>query len=384
MQVGIIMLGGRQIGVIMQGQESIDTTTPMISDGGPSGNSMLGDDMPEAHDDHEHGAPSGVRRRSRRGSERSAERRERKPTAQSSDGMDAYGDGDGGKSRAKEKDETRYDIAKGNPFDRSRFERELAEKPWLREKIKRLSLGENKDRTANLAVIESMMNRAAVRGTSLEQQAKRHAQSGLDERGYYAGYAKSYNPDQGAMADRNIDKALQGSNVTDYATDNSSGDLARRTKVNGRFNHHKDFGGKGNWESFWSPGNAEPAFRNKWQQMRKGVDKYNNPDPSVDGIAPPSMGKASDKTSSIPAKVQVASAKENWIPSDAFNPAVEERKFESDAEQITPPFPRSDEKKPEPLKLDPKDKNPSGIYPPTPGDGSKENDFSIPQDYNLT
>lgn len=311
MQVGIITIGGRQVGVIMQGQDSVDTDTPPMPDyDDRGGNSQLGDDVPGSRDPEGNGT---IRRRSHSGrSGGSPEHRERRaPTAQSSDGMDAYGDGDGGKSRAKEKyTDTPYGVGKGNPFDRARFARELEEKPWLREKIKHISLGENQDPTANLAVIETMMNRAAVRGTSLEQQAKRHRTSGKDEGGYYAGYAPSYSPSQGALADRSIDKALMGSNVTNYATDNSSGALAAGEKQNGRFVHHKDF----NRESFFSPGSAEPAFRSKWQQMRRAVDKYENPDPSVDGIAPPSMGKASDKTSALPAKTRLASSDPKDMP----------------------------------------------------------------------
>lgn len=158
----------------------------------------------------------------------------------------------------------------GHPFDRARFAKELEAKPWLKEKIKHISLGENQDPTANTAVIETMMNRAAVRGTSLEQQAKRHRSSGVDEGGYYAGYASGYTADKGAMADRNIAAALRGSNVTNYATDNSSGNLAAREIASGAFRHHKTING----ESFFSPGSAEPAFRDRWQSMKKRAQEH--------------------------------------------------------------------------------------------------------------
>ena len=151
----------------------------------------------------------------------------------------------------------------GNPFDRERFAKELEQKPWLREKIKHISLGENQDPHANLAVVETMMNRAVTRGTSLEAQVRRHRSSGVDEGGYYAGYAPRYNADQGALADRSIDRALAGSNISNYATDNSSGGLAARERASGAFVHHKTING----ESFFSPGSAEPAFRSRWQQL---------------------------------------------------------------------------------------------------------------------
>jgi len=158
----------------------------------------------------------------------------------------------------------------GNPFDRARFKRELEEKPWLREKIKHISLGENQDPNANLAVIETMMNRAVVRGTSLEAQARRHASSGVDEHGYYAGYAAGYSQSKGEMAEGNISRALSNSNISGYATDNSSGALAAREIASGSFKHH----GTINGESFFSPGHAEPAFRDTWQELNQKAARY--------------------------------------------------------------------------------------------------------------
>lgn len=163
----------------------------------------------------------------------------------------------------------------GNPFDRARFDKELQEKPWLKEKMRKISLGENQDPHANLAVIETMMNRAVVRGTSLEQQVKRHRSSGLDEGGYYAGWAPHYSNDKSAMVDRNVAAALghtgKGqSNISNYATDNSSGDLAAREIASGSFKHHMTL----NRESFFSPGSAEPAHRDTWQRLNKKAQEY--------------------------------------------------------------------------------------------------------------
>lgn len=158
----------------------------------------------------------------------------------------------------------------GNPFDRSRFAKEMAEKPWLRERVKRISLGENQDPRANASVIESMMNRAIVRGTSLEAQAKLHRSSGYDEGGYYAGYRPNYSRPEGAMADQNIDRVLAGSNITNYATDNSSGDLAARERATGAFQHHTTIAA----ESFFSPGHAEPAFRDRWEKLNRQAIEF--------------------------------------------------------------------------------------------------------------
>jgi hypothetical protein len=170
----------------------------------------------------------------------------------------------------------------GNPFDRSRLKQELEEKPWLREKIKRISLGENQDPRANTAVQETMFNRAIVRGTSLEAQAKRHRSSGVDERGYYAGYAAHYSAEKGQMADRNLDQVLKGSNITGYATDNSSGNLAARERASGSFKHHQTING----ESFFSPGSAQPALRDRWQNLNKRATEFETNKKAVKAIDP--------------------------------------------------------------------------------------------------
>lgn len=173
----------------------------------------------------------------------------------------------------------------GNPFDRDRFKKELEEKPWLREKIKHISLGENQDPHANLAVMETMMNRAVVRGTSLEQQARRHRSSGKDEQGYYAGYASSYNAQKGEMADRNIAEALKGSNITNYATDNSSGSLADRERASGAFKHHRTI----NRESFFSPGRAEPALRDRWDRLNQKAQEHENDKTTTNPVIDPTI-----------------------------------------------------------------------------------------------
>jgi hypothetical protein len=161
----------------------------------------------------------------------------------------------------------------GNPFDRERFSRELEEKPWLKEKMKHISAGENLDPRANAAVIETMMNRAVTRGTSLEAQVRRHRSSGVAEPGgYYAGYASGISADKAAMIDRNIAAALRGSNVSGYATDNSSGALAARERATGAFVHHATING----ESFFSPGSAEPAFRDRWRQLYQRAVEHEN------------------------------------------------------------------------------------------------------------
>lgn len=107
----------------------------------------------------------------------------------------------------------------GGGLDRSRFRRELEETPGLKEKIMAIAAGEQGDPSGNLAVIETMMNRASMMGTSLAHEART-----TGERGYYAGYnpAALGNSRTRSMIESNLNKALGGSNVSNYATDNAS------------------------------------------------------------------------------------------------------------------------------------------------------------------
>jgi hypothetical protein len=72
------------------------------------------------------------------------------------------------------------------------------------------------------------------------------------------------------MAERNIESMLRGSNISNYATDNSSGALAAREKATGAFRHHMTING----ESFFSPGHAEPAFRDRWQKLNEKAQEH--------------------------------------------------------------------------------------------------------------
>jgi hypothetical protein len=263
MEVGTITVDGRQIGTVTMTEG--DAADPFVPDLGyePSGRAGgsdtgkgfhhhgIGHSRP-GHGEHEH-EPTGHR----------------------------HGPGHFPRGEAREKDRDQRhsqplgDIpysSSGNPFSRERFAKELEDKPELKEKLAHISLGENQDPRANTAVLETMMNRAVTRGTSLEQQAKRHRSSGVDEGGYYAGWAPHYSSDKREMFDRNLGEVLKGSNVSSYATDNSSGDLAAREKASGAFKHHMTLNG----ESFFSPGSAQPALRDKWQRLNKQAVEHEN------------------------------------------------------------------------------------------------------------
>jgi hypothetical protein len=113
--------------------------------------------------------------------------------------------------------------------------------------------------------------------------SKRHRSSGVDEGGYYAGFAPHYSAEKGEMAERNIDAALKGSNITGYATDNSSGDLARREIQSGAFKHHQTING----ESFFSPGSSQPALRDRWQRLNKQALEHEKSKPAAKPVFDP-------------------------------------------------------------------------------------------------
>jgi hypothetical protein len=146
---------------------------------------------------------------------------------------------------------------------RNRARQELEEKPWLNEKAMHIFAGENPHPVAATALWESAINRAAVRGTSLEAQLRRHASSGKDEGGYYAGYNSVVSPEVRKTLEGARDRALNYSNVSGYATDNSSGDLAAREQASGSFLHRSTY----NREHFFAPGSSQPVNREKWRAM---------------------------------------------------------------------------------------------------------------------
>lgn len=125
-----------------------------------------------------------------------------------------------------------YVLRPKDEFDRSRFATELANNPALLRHLMAISAGENLDPTSNRAVLETTMNRAAMMGTPLAQEARTTGQGG-----YYAGYNPHalYDPTTRAMIESNLDAALHGSNVSNYATDNSSGVFAAHRAAIGMY-----------------------------------------------------------------------------------------------------------------------------------------------------
>lgn len=165
----------------------------------------------------------------------------------------------------------------GLAADRAKFAKEMEQKPWLREKVMAIAAAENNNPTANQAVLESMMNRASARGTSLEEAARLVREG----RGYYPVTNPSGLQKNRAMIESNLNKVLAGSNVSNYATDNSSGSLAVRDQVSGAF--IPSLPGAVNGESFFSPGNRGrgPASRESYMRWLEGVKQSTAANESV-------------------------------------------------------------------------------------------------------
>jgi hypothetical protein len=152
---------------------------------------------------------------------------------------------------------------------RAGFERELRENPALRDKVMRIAANEQgRNPHGTQAVLESMMNRAIVRGTNLETQARWFRG---ERRGYYAmgnmGRGALEHPAHRQILEHGLANALGGSNISNYATDNSSGSLAARERASGSFRFRSGYTG----ETFFAPGTAEPGLAQRYDQWHRST-----------------------------------------------------------------------------------------------------------------
>lgn len=154
--------------------------------------------------------------------------------------------------------------------DRQRYAQELATNPRLREKLMRIMVNEQGSSPQGVqSIVESAMNRASVRGTSLERQLRWHR---AERNGYYqvghAGTESAQYRRHLEMLNQAINNALAGSNISQYATDNSSGDLASHERESGKFRYRSDYSG----ETFFAPGWGEPQFARRWNRWAQQME----------------------------------------------------------------------------------------------------------------
>jgi hypothetical protein len=170
---------------------------------------------------------------------------------------------------AKYEGESQPPSGPGGVINRERFDKEMANNPALRDKVMAIAAGEQSTPLGQQKVIESMMNRAAMTGTSLAYQARTTA-----EGGYYAGYKPGAlnDPAQRKSLTETLDKVKGGSNTSNYATDNASGNLAEREARSGAFRVQSTENG----ETFFSPGSRNAGGgrnRARYEEWRAKVDQ---------------------------------------------------------------------------------------------------------------
>jgi hypothetical protein len=119
--------------------------------------------------------------------------------------------------------------------------KELENNPELRKRVMTIAANENNDPRAQQAVMESMMNRALMSGKPLSEEAQFTWRRG--DRGYYDAKAGGIRRGQAAVADprrraaleKQLDAVLAGSNISNYATGNASGQFVERRIRQGMF-----------------------------------------------------------------------------------------------------------------------------------------------------
>ncbi len=175
---------------------------------------------------------------------------------------------------------------------------ELENNPLLKERMLQISLGENPDKRANQAVIETIFNRAAARGTSLEHEMREVSEGGYYPATTFSGGERNLNSERlRKMAEENLLNVRSGGNVSKYATDNSSGGLALADTIGGQHGQYgreglrpgrftlsddegANLGGSGEMgrpgvESFLTPGWG--GGRDKYEEWRRQIDKLRGP-----------------------------------------------------------------------------------------------------------
>ena len=178
----------------------------------------------------------------------------------------------------------------GRVFNRDKFAKEIETTPGLRERILRIAANEQGSHPEGTqSVIESMMNRAEVRRTSLAAQATwKYGRHGYYQRGNM-GRGALENPKQAAVLNQGLANALGGSNIANYATENASGEFGRGEIRRGEFIFRSTYGYRGQEELFTRPGTAERGWARRWEQWhaQQQFAMWHGGAPEVAAAAPP-------------------------------------------------------------------------------------------------
>jgi hypothetical protein len=152
--------------------------------------------------------------------------------------------------------------------DRQKFAKELEANPALKEKILRIAQNEQGGHPGGTqAVLESMMNRASMHGTSLAKEASWKTQGGYyDDRKNPGGKDTSKNR---AVLEQSLKNALGGSNKANYGTENASGSFAKGEEKEGSFTKTAEEGG----EHFLYPSSTKSGWVAQYKSWRERVGK---------------------------------------------------------------------------------------------------------------
>lgn len=154
----------------------------------------------------------------------------------------------------------------GVGIDRSAFVQELRQKPGLRERLLDIAYNEQgSNPQGTQAVLESMMNRAQVRGTNLERQARWTG----PERGYYerGNMGRGKEPHR-ATLERSLANTLAGSNISNFAYGNASQGTAQ-DKITGRRGITATPTFRAGGETFFGPNSDEPGYVRSYASWRQ-------------------------------------------------------------------------------------------------------------------
>jgi hypothetical protein len=243
MQVGTITVDGRQFGVVSFGEA--DDAPSFLPDGDGSHESAGAKQLPgRPHAAHRGGvAPShGRPRREGKAEDHFTSGRLDLPAGTPESGDRVHGRFAEARDRARE---------------------ELKAKPWLNEKATHIIAGENPHPEAATALWEETINRMAVRGTTFEKEMRR-----TNERGYYEGYSASVDPQTRRVIEAGRDRALNYSNVSNYATDNASNQPGNQLADNeNRRGTFIDTRPPIHGEHFKGPDTRIPSHQKAWRSL---------------------------------------------------------------------------------------------------------------------
>jgi len=167
--------------------------------------------------------------------------------------------------------------------DRQKFQAEIENNPALKEKIMRIMQNEQGAHPQGAqGVLESMMNRASVKGVSLEHEATWKTQRGYyDDRRSPGGYGVG--SQSRAIYEQAFKNAFSGQDTIGGAYDNASGSFAEGEATSGDWDRRQKLDG----ESFLvgvKPGAAKVPYA-KWQQWYAGMKGQGYSDAQIMGMA---------------------------------------------------------------------------------------------------